>query len=135
MPCLARQDCLVPAKTHAPPSPALRTLAANLETLRENDRELNSQPKIAAAAKINQKTVWRIFNMLNEPTLEQVSKLAAAFELEPWQLLVPNLHPSNRPVLAAESEGIKKLLANIAGTKEALEGYLREGGNTKPGDL
>lgn len=114
---------------------ASQILAANLKALRDADPELKSQAAIGRAAKIDQRTVGRILNMENEPTFGQLTKLAKAFKLQAWQLLVPGLEPTNPPMLASESVRLRKLLTNIGQTKEALEGYLRSDGNTSPGDL
>jgi transcriptional regulator with XRE-family HTH domain len=110
-------------------------LAANLAALMAASKELTSQGKVGKRAGIDQRTVGRIRNQENPPTLEQVSKLAKAFGLEVWQLFVPGLNPSNPPMLTHESEPLRAMLKNIANTKEAIEGYLREEGNTTPGKL
>lgn len=118
------------------PSPALVILAKNLGKLRDEHATLTSQAAIGKKAGIDQRTVGRILNMEHEPTLSQLSKLAEAFNLDqPWKILVPDLVPSNPPMLASDSAGILKLLENIGSTKEAIEGYLRHEGNTDPGDL
>lgn len=114
---------------------ALEILAANLAALRDADAVLTSQGKIGDRAGINQRTVGRIINMEHEPTVGQLTKLARAFRLQPWQLLVPGLQPTNPPMLASESEALRELLSNIGSTKEALEGYLRKEGNTDSGEL
>lgn len=115
---------------------ALETLASNLKALKAKDRDLSSDGKIAKKAGLDQKTVNRIVNKKHEPTLAALSQLSAAVGLQhPWQLLVPNLVPSNPPMLAAESASLLKLLENIAGTKLAMEGFLRAEGNTEPGAL
>ena len=90
---------------------------------------------ICLAAKIDQRTVGRILNMEHEPTFGQLTKLARVFKLQPWQMLVPNLEPTNPPMLASESQTLRALLSKIGSTKEALEGFLRDEGNTAPGRL
>lgn len=125
MPVCCGQDCLVPAKTHSKPSLALEVLAENLEALRIAARDLNTQPKIAKKAGFDQKTAWRIFNKVNEPTLEQLSKFAKAFGLQPWQLLVPGLDPINPPALALPAAGTQTLYADLRRTKKSIDGLLR----------
>lgn len=110
-------------------------LAANLATLMATAADLDSQQKLARRCKMDQRTVGRILNRTNAATLPQIDKLAAAFGLEPWQLLVPGLHPTNPPILATESAALLKLLQDIGNTKEAIDGYLRERGNTRPADI
>lgn len=114
---------------------ASQILAANLVALRDADPVLTSQGKIGAKSGMNQRTVGRIINMEHEPTFAQLTKLAKAFGLQPWQMLVPNLEPTNPPMLASESQSLRKLLTNIGSTKEALEGFLRSEGNTDHGTL
>ena len=82
------------------PSKALQVLAENLERLIASHPELNSQPKLAAKAKMDQKTVYRIITKQNEPSTDKLEKLAKALNLEPWQLLVPGLVPDDLPALA-----------------------------------
>lgn len=117
------------------PSVALQVLSKNLQSLQAANPSLSSDAKLAKRAGMDQKTVWRVVNMATEPTSNQISKLAAAFGLAPWQLLVPDLNPSNEPVLALASAQMKEMLNKIASSKEAIEGYLRVQGNTRPGDL
>lgn len=82
------------------PSKALQVLAENLDRLMQVTPEFGTQPKVAAKAKIDQKTVWRITKKLNEPSTDKVERIAAVFGLEAWQLLVPDLQPSHPPELA-----------------------------------
>jgi transcriptional regulator with XRE-family HTH domain len=86
------------------PSKALRTLSENLARLIAASGELDSQAKVATKAKVDQKTVNRIANMLNEPSLDKVEKIAKAFGLEAWQLLVPGLAPGQTPELAQREQ-------------------------------
>jgi transcriptional regulator with XRE-family HTH domain len=113
----------------------LAVLSANLKALMAASQDLNSQSALGRRCKIDQRTVGRIVLMQHSPTLRQLDKLAKAFQLSPWQLLVPNLAPTNPPMLAVESESLKAMLHNITTTKVAIEGYLRDEGNTRPGGL
>lgn len=140
LPYLPAHDCGMATKREKPepsepPSAALLVLAENLKALRDSSPVYSSDAKIGAKAGIDQKTVWRIINKKNEPTTLQVSKLAAVFELDPWKLFVPNLEPTNPPMLATESESLRDMLKTIGATKEAIEGYLRDEGNTQPGQF
>lgn len=117
------------------PSAALAVISTNLKALRAAHPNYDSDAKIGKKAGMDQKTVWRIIAMTNEPTTEQISKLAAVFDLEPWQLLVPSLEVTNPPMLEHQSKALRQLLTKIGSTKEALEGFLKSEGNTKPGDL
>ena len=75
-------------------------LSSNLKALKKAYKELSSDAKIGRAAGLDQKTVWRMINETNSATIESVGKVAAAFGLATWQVLVPGLDPSNPPVVA-----------------------------------
>lgn len=119
----------------SPPTATNAVLSANLKALMAASKGLSSQAALGRKCKLDQRTIGRIVLMEHSPTLRQLDKLARAFQLAPWQLLVPNLVPTNPPMLAAESEGLKAMLRNITTTKAAIEGYLRDEGNTRPGGL
>lgn len=74
-------------------------VAANLESLME-DRAISSDNALAKLAGVNQKTVWRILNKRQSPTVGTMEKLAKPFGLQAWQLLIPGLDPKNPPVFA-----------------------------------
>lgn len=133
MPIAWQHDHRVDEKDEKPLSAAFRALRANMEKVIEHARL--TEPQFAKRAKIDQKTMWRVMHGNSEPTLDTLSKLAKAAGLDPWQLLAPELEPDNPPLLAAQSERLRVVLANIKNTKEAIEGVLREQGNTRPGDL
>lgn len=118
-----------------PVSAAFEIVASNLEALMANSKFFKTQAAVGKAAKVDQKTIGRILNRTNEPSLDVIAKVAKVFDLEPWQMLVPHLEPSNAPMLAQQSAALRKLYANLGNTVEAIEGILREDGNTRPGDL
>lgn len=78
---------------------ATEVLAANLKRLMTETPQLSTQAKVAAAAKVDQKTISNCLNpgqrltsktgKTPSPTLAQVEKIAAAFGLDVWQLLQP----------------------------------------------
>lgn len=70
---------------------ALTTLSANLESLRSMHPVLRTQAAIGKKASIDQRTVGRIMNGENQPRLDQLDSLAAAFGVKPWQLIQPDL--------------------------------------------
>ena len=76
-----------------------KVLAENLIRLMGNSIGLNSEAKVAKAGKLGQRTVNRAKNG-KQVKLESLKGLAAAFDLSPWQLLVPDLDPNNPPILA-----------------------------------
>lgn len=59
---------------------------------------LRTQRKLGEACDIDQRTVGRILNGEHSPQLKQIEAIAQAFDLMPWQLLVPNLDPKNPPI-------------------------------------
>lgn len=130
MPELPGDDALMSSTAQT-----LAVLSANLKALMAASSDLNSQSALGRKCKIDQRTVGRIVLMQHSPTLRQLDKLAKAFQLSPWQLLVPDLQPTNPPVLVAESPAMKALFETLRNTTEAIEGRLRDGGNTRPGGL
>lgn len=79
-------------------------LSENLKALMAHDPELTTEPKVAKAAGVDQKTVWRMIKKSNSSTLDKIAKVAAAFDLQAWQLLVPGLEPENPPVVVTRLE-------------------------------
>ncbi len=118
-----------------PVSAAFEIVAANLAGLMASHKSYNTQAAVGRAAKVDQKTVGRILNRTNEPSLDIIAKIARVFDLELWQMLVPNLEPTNPPMLASQSAALRRLYANLGQTAEAIEGVLRDEGNTRPSEL
>lgn len=61
----------------------------NLQALMERDGL--SGKSLEKKSKTAQKTVWKILNGKSAPTLDTVDKLAAAFGVTAWHLIMPNL--------------------------------------------
>ncbi len=118
-----------------PPSKALEVLARNLVALRDSHAELTSQATIGEKAKVDQRTVGRIINKEHEPTIAVVDRLARAFGLSAWQLLADPFSPTNAPTLAVAGPREQAFYAKLTSTREAIDGILRDAGNTDPGDL
>jgi len=57
-----------------------------------------------------------------------LDELAKVFEIEPWQLLMPDLQPT----LARETENLKRLVSDVNRSIEALQGSLRAEGSSHP---
>jgi transcriptional regulator with XRE-family HTH domain len=90
----------------------IRILSGNLRTLMKASETLSTQRKLGLASGIDQRTVGRILNGEHSPQLKQIEAIAQAFDLMPWQLLIPNLDPKNPPVCettVAEKELYSKL--------------------------
>lgn len=68
--------------------------------------DLSSNPKLAKKTGLGTGTISRLRNGQVNANLETLDAIAKAFDVEPWQLLVPKMDPSNAPVLqdAGDSE-------------------------------
>ena len=69
----------------------LMTLAANIEALRNQGDAYLSQGEIARQAGLDQTTIGRMLTMSHWPTLEKISRVAQAFNLQAWQLIAPDM--------------------------------------------
>lgn len=72
-------------------------LAQNLQALMKAHGAISTQAKLGLAAGVDQRTIGRILNCERAPTASQIEKIAKAFNIEPWQLLLPQLDPSDPP--------------------------------------
>lgn len=88
-------------------------LAENLNTLMRAYPSLESNPKLSRRAKLGVGTIARVRNSDAAVNLDTLDKLAGCFDLQPWQMLVPDLDPKSPPVLrslsAAESDLFERL--------------------------
>lgn len=64
-------------------------IRGNLQALMERDGL--SAMVLGKKSKVAQKTVWKILNGKSAPNLDTVDKLAAAFGVTAWHLIMPNL--------------------------------------------
>lgn len=73
-------------------TPVRRVLAENLANLMQRSAELGTQEKVAKKAGVSQTSVSQILRPDNptarSPKLDQVEKIAHAFGLSTWQLLL-----------------------------------------------
>jgi transcriptional regulator with XRE-family HTH domain len=74
-------------------------LAENLAALMAQNASFSSQAKVAARAGVDQTTIGRILAAKHAPTLDVVEKLAEAFGLATWQILVPGMDPRRPPTV------------------------------------
>lgn len=95
-----------------------KVLAENLIRLMKRYPDLSSEEKVAKAGKIGQRTVNRA-KKGNQIKLDSLKGIADAFDLAPWQLLVPELDPDNPPILALTSEE-KALYRRLQGAAKAI---------------
>lgn len=94
---------------------AAEVLAQNLSRLMKEDRyreRLGTQDKLGTVAGVDQKTVSNCLKpgqrqpsakgKTPSPTLANVEKIAAAFGLQVWELLMPEQHMAPEPQPAPE---------------------------------
>jgi transcriptional regulator with XRE-family HTH domain len=87
-----------------PASATAKVLAENLASLMAAHTDLGSNPKLGTKAKLGTGTIARLRTAEVNANLETLEALASAFDVQPWELLVPGLDPKNRPTLKQISE-------------------------------
>jgi transcriptional regulator with XRE-family HTH domain len=104
-------------------SATAQILAANLAGLMAAHSELNSNPKLAKKTELSTGTISRLRNSDVDANLDTLERLARAFQVDPWQLLVPGMDPKNVPTLQPTSEAERRLYERIREmAKEIKEG-------------
>lgn len=115
-----------------------KVLSDNIKNLMQHHDVLNSQSEIARRCGLPQRTVGRILNGETQANLSSIVGIATAFGIEPWQILVPGLDPSDLPRLRSvpdeqaaaiqkltkaisEMPGIEKLFAEIVAPERDKE--------------
>lgn len=81
---------------------------------RENLRRLASEAGVGVT------TIYRIKQQDTSIGLEVVDSIAAAFQLEAWQLLVPCVDPNHPPTLLPMSEAERKFYERVANAARDL---------------
>lgn len=98
-------------------------LAANIQRLMDANPSLSSLVKVAAEAKrkghtVSKNAVDSAKSGSHAVNMDTLDGIARAFEMDAWQLLVPNMNPSNPPVLRSigetEDEMYKRLRSAAA---------------------
>lgn len=72
-----------------------------------------TQPQLEEKSGVGQNTISRILNAGEDSRIETVAKLAKAYDLQPWQLLVPGMVPNNPPVLQPMTKEQQEFYARI----------------------
>lgn len=87
-------------------------LRQNLRACMESGRGPSTQDGVLGVA---QATIGRILNEeKNENTrIDTVGKIARAYGLEPWMMLVPGMNPKNPPVLQPLTQAERALYAQL----------------------
>ena len=97
-----------------------------VETVTKNFAEVirvlanGNQSEAGRKCKIDPKTLNRIARGLVMPSMQNLFAFAKGFDLEPWQLLVPNLDPANPPILKGVSAKEQELWVKLMEAKKAL---------------
>ena len=89
------------------------TLAKNLSALMAADSSLDTCLKLSARSGVGNGTVDRIRRGEASATLDTLESLAAAFRLQPWQLLVEDFDHKKPPKLRGQSEQEQKFYSFI----------------------
>ncbi len=110
-------------------------LAENLNRLMDASRDLRTVKQLSARSGVSTGTIDRIRRHEVAAGIDNVGQLAQAFDLEPWQLMVPDLEPTNAPMLAKQDAKLRDLYLKLRSTREAIDGALQAEGNTGPGEL
>lgn len=100
-------------------SSTAKVLGENLVRLMAAHPDLNSNPKLAAKTRLGTGTISRLRNGAVDANMDTLERMARAFHVEAWQLLVPGIDPGNLPTLQPISEQERKLYERIA---EAVKG-------------
>lgn len=107
-----------------PPTPEI--LWANIAALMQHHWKEENLTRLSKTAKIGQGTPPRIKALQPNTGIDSITKIAAVFDLQAWQLLMPGLDPSNPPVgsMTAQEQALYRRM------KQAYD--LMQNG-TKPG--
>jgi hypothetical protein len=96
-----------------------QVLWANVHKLMEHRWGQENINRLSRDAKIGPGSASRIKEQKTSVGIDVVAKIAKAFDVEPWHLLLPNLDPSNLPV-ATLTDAEAALYARIRRHYEGL---------------
>lgn len=106
----------VPSKDDFEPKAVLRrNLTALMDKAkRDGNQDLSRQIRLGKKAGVAQASIGRILSPKGEnSSIETVDKLAKAFGLQGWQLLVAGFDPSNPPVLQPVTKAERELYQRL----------------------
>lgn len=93
-------------------------LVQNLQACMASNRGPTTQDGIPGVA---QATIGRILKGESKAArLDTIAKIAKAYGLEPWQMLVPGMDPGNPPVLQPLTKAERALYAQLQSTVRDL---------------
>lgn len=112
-------------KRNVSASPYAQVLSENLLSLFAYHKEhppkdgpvLSASPALAAKTKMSTATINRAIRCESSATLDTLTAIATAYDLAPWQLLIPKMDPKNPPVIAgltAEERAFYRKIAQAA---------------------
>lgn len=87
------------------------------------DKAIRSQNALAQHARVPQSTIGRLLRGEQSPTLDMVERLAQAFDLEPWQMLVPELDATNPPITKQIDDQQRQLWEKFRHAAQELATY------------
>lgn len=100
------------------------TLARNLLALMEYARDRKSGPsngvELQAASGVSDSTISRWLKQGVSPRLDDLHKVAKAYELQTWQLLYPKLDPANPPAVPDTSSVQQELIEILKAGAELI---------------
>jgi transcriptional regulator with XRE-family HTH domain len=109
------------------PAPLVETVANNLRALMLRTPEYSSPKKLAAKIRTSKSTVERIRAGSVACQIDTLEAIASAFDLQPWQLLVPGLDAGNPPMLRDEDDRLKALYSSLRHAAESIAEYEKTG--------
>lgn len=114
-----------PKKPRQPIAPSRLTalFSSNLQSLMRVDQSLNTQNALAKASKVGQRSIGRLLRQEQSPTLDMVERLAGAFHLEAWQMLVADFDPTNPPITKQIDDQQKEIWRRIREAFQDLATY------------
>ena len=99
-------------------------LRQNLKALMLNGDGPRSQSALHKKSGVAQATIGRILSVEGENArIETVDRIAKAYGLEPWQLLVAGMDPANAPVLQTVSSEESALYERLRIAAQDLAKY------------
>lgn len=99
-------------------------LRQNLRALMALSQDLKSQSALHKKTGVAQSTIGRILSEHGENAgIETIERLAKAFELQGWQLLVAGMDPRNPPVLQPLSPQERQLYDRLRGIAQDIGKY------------
>ncbi len=104
---------------------ARKILAENLTALMKYHEDASSQKAVRDKSRVGGGTFDGAVNATSNTTLDSLEKLARAFGLQPYQLLIPDLDPKN-PLIARLPPNEKAFYKNIEDNLRVLQEQVAE---------